>query len=155
MHDNTETKTTKAYIDNTTCLMIAEYLFVLLPLIVVAIIYASDGELNAFLQTPEWSFAAAILFGLTIIKFFAGIVCYAKPCNWQISIFYAALTIVFGLVPSLIVLSVLLTTSQYSLGLVVFQIFMFAVGTFAFFYLGKFGQSLLHLAETDRGSNEH
>jgi hypothetical protein len=115
---------------------LAEFLFVLLPLLVLAIVDLSNGKsYDEVLASPEWSFGAAILFGQTIFKLVAGTL-RAKAGGWEPIALTVALLIVLGLVPSLIVLAEVLTKSPAGRGLVIFQISMFLFGAIFFLVLG-------------------
>jgi hypothetical protein len=122
--------------------LIAEFLFVLLPLLVVAIARLVEAEPSKILVAPEWAFGAAVLFGLTVVKFVMGFASREHIFNWQMVGLFTAALLVFGLVPSLIVLSSLLLHSDASVWLGVSQIILFVLGGGCFMTLGTLGQMM-------------
>ena len=97
--------------------LLGDLLFILLPLIVISIVDVSVGRsLIAIIESPELSFGSAVLFGQTIIKVVSGFA-HTKPSGAEQPVFIIALIIVFGLVPSLVVLAFLLSINPIPHGL--------------------------------------
>jgi len=85
-------------------------------LVVISIVGVSAGKsLFAIIESPELSFGSAVLFGQTIIKVVLGFA-HAKPSGAEQPVFLIALIIVFGLVPSLVVLALLLSVNPMPYG---------------------------------------
>jgi len=118
--------------------VLSESLFVLLPLIVLTIVLLHRGNgARGLFGSPEWSFAGAILFGQTIIK-----VVYAissiKKRNYKLEMIIVVIsgTMVLGLAPSLIVLSIMLTSETPSIGMISLQLILFVIGLATFLTIG-------------------
>src|SRR5437868_3723695 len=98
---------------------LAESLFIILPLIVLTIVLLQKGKsVRDLFASPEWSFAGAILMGQTMVKLIYGV--YAtkrRGVNAEWVAVTVAGIIVLGLVPSLIVLSLMLTLEAPSTGM--------------------------------------
>jgi len=93
--------------------ILGDLLFIVLPLVVISIVDVSVGRsLFAIIQSPELSFGSAVLFGQTIIKVVSGFA-HTKPSGAEEPVFIIALIIVFGLVPSLVVLALLLSVNPF------------------------------------------
>jgi hypothetical protein len=122
--------------------LIAEFLFVLLPLLVVAMVKTLDATPEKIFFTPEWAFGASVLFGLTIVKFVMGFAAREHSFNWQMVGLLTAIFLVFGLVPSLLVLFSILHESDGSLCLGIAQIILFVLGGACFIVFGTLGQML-------------
>jgi hypothetical protein len=123
-----------------------DLLFIVLPLVVISIVDVSVGKsLNALIETPELSFGSAVLFGQTIIKVVSGFA-HSKPSGAEQPVFVVAMIIVFGLVPSLVVLALLLSINPVPYGLQLAQAVIFALGVIVFFIFGVTGnaQALHH-----------
>jgi hypothetical protein len=123
--------------------ILAEYLFILLPLIVLALVRFFRGSFANVWSTPEWSFAASVLFGQTIVKFVSGVTNLDYRVSWQVVGLSVTIMIVLGLVPALVVLSFALVAEQQTLSLAVAQLVLFGVATFLFLSIGRFGQVLV------------
>jgi hypothetical protein len=91
--------------------ILGDLLFIVLPLVVISIVAVSVGRsLFAIIESPELSFGSAVLFGQTIIKVVSGYA-HMKPSGAEQPVFIIALIIVFGLVPSLVVLALLVSVN--------------------------------------------
>ena len=127
-----------------------DLLFIVLPLVVISIVDVSVGRsLFALIESPELSFGSAVLFGQTIIKVVSGFA-HSKPSGAEQPVFVVAMIIVFGLVPSLVVLALLLSINPVPHGLQLAQAAIFVLGVLAFFTFGVTGhaQSLRHGGRT-------
>ena len=113
-----------------------ELLLTILPLLVIAIVeILSEKGWWQILQSPEWSFGSAVLFGQTIFKFVAGIV-RGHADQWEMIALIVVLLIVIGLVPSLVILALRLTVSQPSNLLINLQTALFCLSAVSFVVLG-------------------
>jgi len=132
-------------VKNTFVAILSELLFVLLPLLVLLIVFIHTGKgLWNLMASPELSFASAILMGQTIVKFVSG-TSIAGTRSWERIAFTVSIIIVLGLVPSLIILSLVLTTTNVSSGLVWAQVAFFIISVLVFIALGGAGQLFLKL----------
>ena len=121
--------------------ILGDLLFIVLPLVVISIVDVSIGRsLFAIIETPELSFGSAVLFGQTIIKVVSGFA-YTKPTGAEQPVFIIALIIVFGLVPSLVVLALLLSVNPIPNGLQLAQAGIFALGVVVFLLFGVKGHA--------------
>jgi uncharacterized membrane protein len=119
-----------------------DLLFIVLPLVVISIVDVSVGRsLFALIESPELSFGSAVLFGQTIIKVVSGFA-HSKPSGAEQPVFVVAMIIVFGLVPSLVVLALLLSINPVPHGLQIAQAGIFVLGVLAFFIFGVNGHAL-------------
>lgn len=123
--------------------IVSEFLFILLPLIIVIIIFINNTSWRDIFVTPEWSFAAAILLGQSIVKLVSGIASRGRETHWQNVAFIVSLMIVLGLAPSLIILSLMLTTPYPSMVLIIAQMIYFLIGSLNFIAFGTLGQYYL------------
>jgi len=132
--------------ENITYMLISEFLFILMPFIVLAIVTSYKTSIIDLIHIPEWSLSAAILFGLTIVKLVAGST-VAVGVHWQRAVLVISLFLVIGLVPSLIVLALVLISNEQVIGLTIAQFVLFSLAVFVYFYFGKAGHSLLENIE--------
>jgi hypothetical protein len=122
--------------------LLGDLLFIILPLVVITIVDLSIGKsLFVIIESPELSFGSAVLFGQTIIKVVSGFA-HTKPSGAEQPVFIIALIIVFGLVPSLVVLALLLSVNPIPYGLKLAQAGIFALGIITFFFFGVNGHAL-------------
>jgi len=103
----------------------SELLFIILPLVVVPlVVYRKQQPVMQISSSPEWTFAAAILFGQAAVKMISVAAAGAIP---ERASALAAAAIVVGLVPSLTVLTFVLLDEKSSMALRVPQIFLFVL----------------------------
>lgn len=121
----------------------AEVAFAVLPLLVVLVVLAHAEHSTRLFMSPEWSFGAAILFGQSLVKFVSGLARGGKAATGPVAL-VLALLIVFGLVPSLLVLHMTLQTTEAkgdpSRWLQFFQVFLFCGGAAMYMLLGTVGE---------------
>jgi hypothetical protein len=137
---------------NTLAILLTEILFIILPLVVLGIVFSFKGRVLVLLHTPEWSLISAILFGQTMIKVIIAALT-VKDMEWQRIVFAVALVLVVGLVPSLLVLTLVITSDPPSRSLVATQITLFVLSIIVFFGLGGAMQNLLVERESSSALN--
>jgi len=133
---------------NTWAILISETLFVLLPLIVLTIVFSYQRKIFGLLHTPEWSFISAILFGQTLVKFVSAVISGAGVQYWQRVVAIVSAIIVLGIVPSLIILSLVLVSESPSNSLAIAQLVMFVLSIGLYFYIGGAGQYQITIRDT-------
>ena len=148
-HDDSERESGDPHYTNTWALLVSETLFVLLPLIVLAIVFSYQRKMFGLLHTPEWSFISAILFGQTLVKFVSAAVS-ESGAYWQRVVVIVSAIIVLGVVPSLIILALVLVSEPPSNGLAIAQLIMFILSIVLYFFIGGAGQYAITARETDR-----
>ena len=121
----------------------AEVTFALLPLLVVLMVMIYAGRFPLLFSSPEWSFGAAILFGQAVVKFVAGLARAGAAAPGPVAL-VVTLVVVFGLVPSLIILTMLLLSAESlrcpALWLEASQILLFFCAAILYLVLGTVGE---------------
>lgn len=120
----------------------AEVAFAVLPLLVVLLVVVVHlGHSSShFFSSPEWSFGAAILFGQSLVKFVSGIARGGAAATGPVAL-AIALILVFGLVPSLVVLDMTLQSEGGAgLWLQVSQVILFSIAIFVYMLFGVVGE---------------
>ena len=122
--------------------LVGELLFVLLPLLVLGLVFAykSKGAVALF-SSAEWAFASALLFGQCIVKFVSGVAEARVGIPERVGLVVACL-IVFGLVPSMVVLALILVSERPDTWLVLAQIALFVVAAGAFLFFAGSAQTV-------------
>ena len=108
----------------------SELLFIALPLEVISIVeFHHAGTWTAPFNSSEWSFAAAVLFGQAVVKMIS---VAAEGAIKERATLCGALAMVFGLVPSLIVLALILIERAPTPGLRIAQMTLFVLGVLVY-----------------------
>lgn len=121
----------------TQCELWAELIFVFLPFIIIFVISThKDSSIN-ILYEPEWSMAASILTGQTIVRFISGLL--NSKVDYKIGVVSLIVTILiaFILAPSLLVLPLIMISTSPETYLVVTQIVLFILAVLLFLFLGE------------------
>jgi hypothetical protein len=124
-------------------------LLTILPLIVIAIVDLFMGRgWYRVIQSPDWAFGSSVLFGQIIFKLVACVIKgRAEVKNWEKVGLTVVIVLVFGLVPSLVGLSLRLTIEDPSISLVVFQSALFVLSSACFLFFGSIAHYGLFLSQ--------
>lgn len=121
----------------------AELTFAILPLLVVLMVVIHQKHSVHLFASPEWSFGAAILFGQSLVKFISGIVRGGGGAIGPIAL-VLAIVVVFGLVPSLFVLTLTLqaweSNHDPTRGLQTLQVILFSGAAVMYILLGMIAE---------------
>lgn len=126
----------------TMALLWSELLFVVLPFLVLALVsFHKESSPALFLLAPEWAFASTILFGQTIVKLVsAATEFFGNPITENIALIVTML-MVLGVVPSMVVLTMILLAASPPTWLGVAQVFLFIMSVGLFLLIGGVSQS--------------
>ena len=86
---------------------------------------------------------AIILFGQSIVKFSSGIANSKALFRWQLVSLIISIIIIFGLIPSIIILVINLLNTEQHFATYLLQIILFAFGVLCYFVIGYLGQKML------------
>ncbi len=133
----------------------AELAFLLVPFVVVGLAYFYKGDLVNLLYVPYWSIASSVLIGHALIRFIIRLLQsngHDPGISWEKVTLIFSLLIIFGLIPSLLVLLLVLISAQPSMYLGVTQLvlFVFALGLYLWF--GSIAQDMPNTAATEEFS---
>jgi hypothetical protein len=110
----------------------SQLLFVILPFIVIAITLGHRGQLGSIFFLPEWSIVSAVIVGQTIVKVVSislgkNVKAEREPIVLMVSILLVCL-----LVPTLVVLSIVLTSDKVSISMAASQAVLFLLSAMVF-----------------------
>ena len=121
-----------------------ELSFVLLPMLVLSVIKAEDGSFMSIFSISDWSFASSVLLGSGILKLING-VSQATSYNVFAVRVLVSINIVFFLVPSLVVLTLIVISQKNNYTsdfLIVSQALLFVASLIVFClysFIGSYG----------------
>lgn len=116
-------------------LVLGEVLFTLSPFIAIWMVFYFKGRAGDIFSQPEWAMVAAVISAQAVVKLVAGLLSLSggRRVAWQFFSFVIAVVIVMGIIPSLIVLSLILSSeNSISMRLVQWQLLCFCVGLLFF-----------------------
>lgn len=124
-------------------ILASEFLFTLLPIIILLIVRSYESNYTAIFYNTEWSIISLILFGQSIVKFSSGISNSKEKFRWQLVALVISIIIIFGLIPSAIILVLNLSSKTMSCGTYISQFILFILSGLTFFIVGALGQKML------------
>lgn len=101
---NTTAQISRRELTDTLCTLGIEFIFVMIPLLFIFLVMAFHGHLGSFWSDFEWSFVAAVLFGLTMVKLVSGSLSGKSQPRWQPIVLLFAIVLI-GMLANLILLS--------------------------------------------------
>ena len=119
--------------DQSISFAIGELAFIILPFVVMTITFNFNGNIIEIIKQPEWSLAASVMFGQSIIRMLHAVARGSREIyHYRVGAFFA-LIILFGLVPSLTTLSLIFTGDDTPTWLIWLQLTLFVLSAFIFF----------------------
>lgn len=134
----------KENIDKARFSLFSEFIFNILPLVIILIIQYSNSK--TFLSLKDFTFVSIILYGQSIVKFASGVSNINKKSTWQLVSIIVSSVIVFGLTPSCIILANLYHTEPNCF-VWIFSIINITFSVITFFVIGLMGQIWLEKGE--------
>lgn len=121
----------------------AEVAFAVLPLVVILMIAVHTNHVRGWFSSAEWAFAAAILFGQALVKFVVGLATGGRASAGPVAL-AVALIVVFGIVPSLTLLTLVLLAApgggQIAAWLQFAQVAAFVIAVCSYVVFGTIGE---------------
>lgn len=124
-------------------ILTSEFLFTLLPIIILLFVRSYENNFKALFYNTEWSIIALILYGQSIVKFSSGISNSKAKFRWQLVALVISTIIIFGLIPSSIILVLNLSSKSLSMSTYITQFILFILSSITFFIVGALGQKML------------
>ncbi|MGF1802899.1 hypothetical protein L4D11_19805 [Vibrio gigantis] len=115
--------------------LIADYIFVILPFVIILIVRSAQGVSDSFYMLPDWGIAATIVYGQLIVKLATALAKTNKPKKTSAVSFYLTVLIAFGLVVNVVINILMLVIPNEVLGKT--QIALFALATICHFIIGS------------------
>ncbi|MCF5908144.1 hypothetical protein Q7I30_05285 [Aeromonas veronii] len=115
--------------------LIADYIFVILPFVIILIVRSAQGANESFYMLPDLGIAATIVYGQLIVKLATALAKTNKPKKTSAVNFYLTVLIAFGLVVNVVINILMLVIPNEVLGKT--QIILFGLATTCHFVIGS------------------
>ena len=115
--------------------LIADYIFVILPFVIILIVRSAQGANDSFYMLPDWGIAATIVYGQLIVKLATALAKTNKSKKTSAVNFYLTVLIAFGLVVNVVINILMLVIPNEVLGKT--QIILFGLATTCHFVIGS------------------
>lgn len=120
-----------------------EWLFAMLPIVVIMIVMAHLERFSHMHQSPEWAFGASILAGQSIARFVAGIHSAGRLSLERVLFGISAISVMLVVPANIVLVLVVLAAESESRHvsdlLAVLQILLFCASSVAFIMVTTFG----------------
>lgn len=116
--------------------LLSEYLFILLPFIVIGMVKLYKSSLGDFFAAADWSFASAILFGQAIVKIVSAGVINKNSTSPRI-VLIVTLLFIIGVTPCLVLIAIILLNDANSIYIMLTQVILYIIATSMFFWIGS------------------
>jgi len=120
--------------------LMASYLFVLLPFVILVIVKFAQDQSNELLLLSDWSIASSIIYGQLIVKLTTALAATSKSKKMPGITFNITLLVCLGLAINIVVYVLMLVMPNQNIGIIQLILFSIASG-FHFIY----GAAVYHI----------
>lgn len=120
---------------STSLVLIADYIFYLLPFIILLITRLAQGELSNFLLISDWSIASTIMYGQLIVKLSSTLAATNKQKKIPAITLYLTSLVCLGLVVNVVVYVLMLIMPNANIGMT--QLVLFSIASICHFIFGS------------------
>lgn len=113
----------------------ADYIFYLLPFIILLIIRLAQGEFFNLLIISDWSIASTIMYGQLIVKLSSALAATNRQKKIPAVTLYLTVLVCLGLVVNVVVYVLMLIMANASIGIA--QLFLFVLASVCHFVFGS------------------
>ena len=128
---------------NSKYVIISEILFILLPLIIIIVFNLLNNKSFNIFNRSEWTFAAIVFWGQSIVKLISGLIKSQRKFKWQNIGFIVTLIIILGLIPSTIILILILQLEIPNITLSIIQLLIFVLSIVGYYCFGIVSQNYI------------
>lgn len=116
-------------------ILTADYIFYLLPFIILLIIRLAQGEFCNLLMISDWSIASTIMYGQLIVKLSSALAATNRQKKIPAVTLYLTVLVCLGLVVNVVVYVLMLVMANASIGIA--QLFLFVLASVCHFVFGS------------------
>ena len=118
-----------------TLLLMASYLFILLPFVILVIVKFAQDQSSELLLLSDWSIASSIIYGQLIVKLTTALAATSKPKKMPGITFNITLLVCLGLAINIVVYVLMLIMPSKGIGFI--QLILFTVASVIHFIYGS------------------
>lgn len=114
--------------------LIASYIFVLLPFVILVIVKFAQNQSHELLLLSDWSIASSIIYGQLIVKLTTALAATRKSKKMPGITFNITLLVCFGLAINIVVYVLMLIMPSQNIGII--QLILFVIASVLHFIYG-------------------
>ena len=135
-------------INNAKLVTTSEILFVILPMLVISIVKLIDNEYANIFYATDWSFCSVVLFGQSVVKLASATSANKERIRWQAIGLIVSVIIVFGIVPSCVLLTKLMSNNKILNIFYWVQLLLFVTSCLVYFNIVTISNLLMEKQES-------
>lgn len=121
--------------DNYLLSLIADYIFIILPFIILFIVRSAQNPTESFYMLSDWGIASSIIYGQLVVQLATALAKTNKLKKSPAITFYLTLLVAFGLVVNIVIYILMLVIPNETLG--VTQVVLFVIATVCHIIFGS------------------
>ena len=115
--------------------LMADYIFVLLPFIILVIVKFAQDKSSELILLSDWSIASSIIYGQLIVKLSTALASTTKSKKMPGITFNITILVCLGLAINIVIYVLMLTMPSYRIGII--QLALFFMATLCHFIYGS------------------
>jgi len=115
-------------------ILVADYIFYLLPFVILVIVSLVKGGFSDLITISDWSIASTIIYGQLIVKLSSALAATNREKKIPAITLYLTILVCLGLVVNVVVYSLMLIMPSDTLGVV--QLVLFGLASICHFVFG-------------------
>jgi hypothetical protein len=119
---------------STILVLVSDYIFYLLPFIILLIIRLAEGRFSELLLISDWSIASTIMYGQLIVKLSSALAATNRDKKIPAITLYLTVLVCLGLVVNVVVYVLMLIMPSAGIGIT--QLVLFALASICHFVFG-------------------
>jgi hypothetical protein len=119
---------------STVLVLVSDYIFYLLPFIILMIIRLAEGRFSELLLISDWSIASTIMYGQLIVKLSSALAATNRDKKIPAITLYLTVLVCLGLVVNVVVYVLMLIMPSAEIGIT--QLTLFALASICHFVFG-------------------
>jgi hypothetical protein len=121
--------------DNYLLSLIAGYIFIILPFIILFIVRSAQNPTESFYMLPDWGIVSSIIYGQVVVQLATTLAKTTKVKKSPAITLYLTLLVAFGLVVNIVIYILMLVIPNETLGMT--QVILFLLATTCHFVFGS------------------
>lgn len=114
--------------------LVADYIFYLLPFIILLIVRLAQGEFSSLLLISDWSIASTIMYGQLIVKLSSALASTNREKKIPAITLYLTILVCLGLAVNVVVYVLMIIMPSVGVG--IFQLILFGLASVCHFVFG-------------------
>jgi hypothetical protein len=122
--------------------LVAEYIFIILPFIILFIVRSAQNPTESFYMLSSWGIASSIIYGQVVVQLASALAKTNKVKKSPAITLHLTLLVAFGLVVNIVIYILMLVIPNETLGIT--QVILFGCASICHFVFGSTIKIIVH-----------